>query len=83
MAVMLVLLMGGIYNVRRWNGLKWHDIYAKFYEDWFRHLSNITFNTSSIWEAVMLVSLIEGIYEVRRWDGFMCHDIDTKFYKGW
>jgi hypothetical protein len=23
---MLVLVMGGIYEVRRWGGLKWHDI---------------------------------------------------------
>jgi hypothetical protein len=24
---MLVLLMDGIYDVRRWDGLMWHDIY--------------------------------------------------------
>jgi hypothetical protein len=29
MAVMLVLLMEGIYEVRCWDGLKWHDIHNK------------------------------------------------------
>jgi hypothetical protein len=29
--------MGGIYEVRRWNGLRCHDILIKFHKDWFRH----------------------------------------------
>jgi hypothetical protein len=45
---MLVLLMEGIYEVRRGDGLKWHDIHTKFLEDWFRHLSNITVITATI-----------------------------------
>jgi hypothetical protein len=31
-------LMGGIYEVRRLNGLRCRDIYTKFHRDWFRHL---------------------------------------------
>jgi hypothetical protein len=34
---MLVLLMGGIYKVRRSDGLKCHDIHTKIHEDWYRH----------------------------------------------
>jgi hypothetical protein len=70
---MLILLMGGIYDMRRWDGFMRHDtlVRTKFHEDWFRHLSNITVITSKIWEAVMSVLLIEEIYEVRCWNGFM------------
>jgi hypothetical protein len=80
---MLVLLMGRIYKVRRWNGFRWHDICTKFHDDRFRYLSNTTVITATIREALMLVSLIEGIYEVSRWDGFMWHDICTKFNENW
>jgi hypothetical protein len=30
-------LMGGIYEVRRWDGLSCHDIHTKFNRDWLRH----------------------------------------------
>jgi hypothetical protein len=30
-------LMGGIYEVRRLDGLRFHDIHAKFNKDWFRY----------------------------------------------
>jgi hypothetical protein len=30
-------LMGGIYEVGRWDGHSCHDIHVKFYKDWFRH----------------------------------------------
>jgi hypothetical protein len=30
-------LMGRIYKVRRWDGLKCHDIHTKFHKDWSRH----------------------------------------------
>jgi hypothetical protein len=33
--------MEEIYELRRWDGLRWHDIYTKFPEDWCRHSSNI------------------------------------------
>jgi hypothetical protein len=29
--------MGGIYEVRRWEGPKCHDIRTKFHKDWFSH----------------------------------------------
>jgi hypothetical protein len=39
---MLVLLMGMIYEVRRWDGLKWHDIYVpSFMKIDYRRSSNI------------------------------------------
>jgi hypothetical protein len=38
---MLVLLMGGIYEVSRWDGFMWYDISTKFHEDWYRRSSNI------------------------------------------
>jgi hypothetical protein len=28
---------GGIYEVRRWDGLRCHGIHTKFHKDWFRH----------------------------------------------
>jgi hypothetical protein len=30
-------LMGRIYEVLCWDGLRWHDIDTKFHKDWFRH----------------------------------------------
>jgi hypothetical protein len=30
-------LMGGIYEIRRWDGLRCHDINTKFHKDWFTH----------------------------------------------
>jgi hypothetical protein len=29
--------MGGIYKVRRSDGLRCHDVHTKFHEDWFRY----------------------------------------------
>jgi hypothetical protein len=65
-AVKLVLLMGGIDELCRWNGLRLHDtrLHTKFHDNQFKHLSHITIITRTIWESVMLVLLIEGIYEV-------------------
>jgi hypothetical protein len=37
---MLVLPIKGIYEVRRWDGLRWHDIRIKFHEDCNRRSSN-------------------------------------------
>jgi hypothetical protein len=36
-AVMLVLLMEEIYELRRWDGVKCHDKYTTFNQYWFRH----------------------------------------------
>jgi hypothetical protein len=71
--------MEGIYEMHHLDRLRWYVIHTKFYEDRFRHLSNITVITATIWVALMLVSLIEEIYEARRWDGLRWHDVHTKF----
>jgi hypothetical protein len=44
----------------------WHGFHAKFYDDQFRHSSNIKVTTSTILEDAVLVSVMRGIYEVRR-----------------
>jgi hypothetical protein len=31
------ILMGSIYEVRRRDGLRYHDTHTKFHNDWFRH----------------------------------------------
>jgi hypothetical protein len=66
-----------------WNWLKWHDKCSKFHDDQFRHLSNVTVITATIWEAVMLVLLIKGTYGVCHWDGFIWHDIHTEVHEDW
>jgi hypothetical protein len=35
--VMLVLLIRGIYKLRRLDGLRWRDLHTKFHKYWFRH----------------------------------------------
>jgi hypothetical protein len=42
---MLVLLMGGIYELRHCDGLRCHDINAKFHKDWFRHSEVVSGDT--------------------------------------
>jgi hypothetical protein len=44
-AAMLVLLMGGIYKVRRCDSLRWQDIHIKFHEDRFRRLKVVRGHT--------------------------------------
>jgi hypothetical protein len=61
---MLVLLIGGIHDIRRSNGLRWHDVHTKFHGDQFKYLRNITVITATIEETVMLVLLTEEINEV-------------------
>jgi hypothetical protein len=45
---MLILLMGWIYDVRRWDGFMWHDKLTRLHEGRFRNLSNITVITATI-----------------------------------
>jgi hypothetical protein len=40
-AIILVLLIEGIYEVRHWIGFMRYDILTKFHEDWYRRSSNI------------------------------------------
>jgi hypothetical protein len=60
-AMALVLLTREFYDVCHWNGVRGQDIYTKFNDDRFRHLSVITVITATILEVVMLVLPIEGI----------------------
>jgi hypothetical protein len=75
-----VLLIGGTYEVRRWEGLGYHDIHTKFHDNLFRQLSNLMVIVSTVWEAVVLVLLMGRIYKVCHWDGFRWHYIHTKFH---
>jgi hypothetical protein len=61
--------MEGIYEVRSWDGLRWHDIYTKSHDDRFKHSSNIKNITSTVWEDMVLVLLMREIYDLRHWDG--------------
>jgi hypothetical protein len=36
-AAVLILLIRGIHAVHHWDGLRWHNICTKFYEDQYRH----------------------------------------------
>jgi hypothetical protein len=42
-AIMLMLLIEGIYEIRLLDDFTWHDIYTKFHEHLFRRSSNIQF----------------------------------------
>jgi hypothetical protein len=79
-ASMLVLLMGEIYEVRHWDGLRCHDIHTTFYDDMSRHASNTKVIDSKVWEAAVLVLLVGGICEVYGWDGRRWHGIHTNFH---
>jgi hypothetical protein len=61
-AAVLILLMGRIHGVCRWDGLRWHDILTKSNADRFRHSSNIKGITSTIWEAILLVLLMRDLW---------------------
>jgi hypothetical protein len=54
-AAVLLLLMGVTYKVRRFDGLRWHNIYTEFHEDWFGKVT-----ASTIWEVAPLVLLMKG-----------------------
>jgi hypothetical protein len=58
---LLVLLVVGMCEVHRWNGLRWHNTHAKFHDNQLRHSSNINFITSTILEATVLLLLMGGI----------------------
>jgi hypothetical protein len=58
-AVMLVLLMGSIYETLLWNGFSWSD--TKFRDNLFRYSCNIKVITVPVLKAVMLVLPMWGI----------------------
>jgi hypothetical protein len=78
---MLVLLMVGIYEVRRWDGLRWHDIPTTFLNDRSRYSSNIKVIAWTIWEDPELVR--RGNYELCRRDGLRRYDIHVRFPQDW
>jgi hypothetical protein len=45
---MFVILMGGFYDVRCWNGLRWRDIHTNFHDDRLRYFKNIMVITAKI-----------------------------------
>jgi hypothetical protein len=49
-AAVLVILTGGIYELRLWDGLSWHGAH----EDWLLRPSNIKIITLTIWKATVL-----------------------------
>jgi hypothetical protein len=73
----LLSLMSEIFEVRRGDGLRYHEVYAHFHDNRFRNSSNIKLITSTD-RAVMLVSLIGETYDVSHGDGLGCHDVQTK-----
>jgi hypothetical protein len=74
-AVILILLIEGIYEVRRWDGFMPHD-------KRYRRSSNIK-AWPQIWKALMLVLLLEEIYAYAIEIKLRCHNtrIRTKFHK--
>jgi hypothetical protein len=56
----LVLLTGGIYELRSWDNLRWHDVQTTFYDDRFGDSCNIKVIASTIREKAMLVLLMGG-----------------------
>jgi hypothetical protein len=75
----LKLLTGGIYEIPRWDGLRWGDTH-KVHDDRFSHSRIITAITSTIWEAEVLVLLMGKINEIIRWDGIRWHDLQSNFH---
>jgi hypothetical protein len=43
--IMVMLLMGRIYEVRCWDGPRCHDVSTKILKDWFRHSKVVMGNT--------------------------------------
>jgi hypothetical protein len=78
---MLVLLMGGMYEVGCWYGFMWHDTLTVLDKDWYRYLWNIT-----VFPQQFLGSNV-GITDGRDvwlgcWYGFMWHWL-TVFRQDW
>jgi hypothetical protein len=74
-AEVLVLLREVIYEVCRWDDLRWRDIHTMTHDVRFRHSSNIKDITSTVWEVTVLVLLMRGNYNVHQWDGLRWHDM--------
>jgi hypothetical protein len=101
--LMLRLLRGCIAVITDWENSwimslkspKWHDIYANFHDDRFRHSSNVKIIAWAIWESTALVLLMGRRFVVMITPGGMVHitnlwsmplrwpqsDIYTKIYE--
>jgi hypothetical protein len=44
----LVILIGQVYELPRWYGLRWHDVHTKLQGDRLKHSNNIKVSTSTI-----------------------------------
>jgi hypothetical protein len=44
----LLLLMGLIYDIHRWDELRLHYMHTKIHEDWFGHSGNIKYKISEV-----------------------------------
>jgi hypothetical protein len=71
----LVLMMGVVYEVHRWDGIRSHCIHTKFYEGYFVYSGNTMVITSTCREAAVLVLLMGRINDVCRYDDLRCYDI--------
>jgi hypothetical protein len=68
-------IIDGTYEERRWDGLRIHDIDTAFYDDRFRHSSNIKGTISTTWRGAVLV-LLMGVMKnaVEMASGYMIDD---------
>jgi hypothetical protein len=63
-----------------WDGLRWHDMYTKFHEDWFGYSGNIKVITLTVSEAAVLVLLRGMIYDVYHWDDLRWHNMHMPYF---
>jgi hypothetical protein len=75
------LLMGGVYETGRWEGLTWRETHTKFYDDQLRRSSNIKVITSTFWETAVLVLLMLAIFKICLCDALRWHDNTYKLPK--
>jgi hypothetical protein len=65
--------MGVIYEMRRWDDLRWHDMRTKFIEDRFGYSGNINVITCTLWDAAVSVvpmgRIYDGCWDDLRWHG--------------
>jgi hypothetical protein len=77
-AAVLVLLMGRIYDVCRWDVFRWHDIYTPSFMTIGSGIRVILRVLPQLFEGLVLVLLIRGISYIRHWNDLRWHDIHTK-----
>jgi hypothetical protein len=69
-----------IYEVHRWDGLRWHNVLTKIHKYWLVHSGNIKVITSTIWESAVLVLLMGRVWcTPLRWSQMAWH-MHTNFH---